>query len=81
MDNDLRDMSERDQLQASMREYAEKLARDVVAFRKTLVAEGFPDSLADHATERFTDAWMKAHVEAQAGVGVTGFMYAVGDDE
>ena len=77
MDDELRDVSDRDQHQASLREFAITLAKDTGAHRRTLIEdEGIPEALADTLTTRFHDAWVKAHVEAQAGVGVTGFMFA-----
>lgn len=82
MDDELREVSERDQHQASLRDFAIALAKDTGAHRRTLIEdEGMPKALADKLTIRFHDAWVKAHVEAQAGVGVTGFMYAEVDDE
>lgn len=69
--DDAAEIHDMDQTQATMRQFAESLARDVGTYRTTLIECGIPDTLADRMAERFNDGWIKTQVEASVGIGVT----------
>lgn len=76
---DERETHEADQMQAKMRNYAISLAVDTAMFHKVLVKMDVPDELASDLTKQFTESWMRAQVEAQAGIGMT--TVYIGEDE